>query len=217
MTRKIYLAGQSEIPSEIIIGTGESLEMTVIVLPGTDCTIPLRVILAGRDASLDLCGLSLCNATQNVELSIEVRHEADGCRSRQQFRCIAGGESRYSFFGKITVLRDAQGTKAYQESRNILLSDTASAEAKPQLEIYADDVKCSHGATVGRLDEDELFYMRSRGIPSDEAKLLQQMAFAGEVLGSITDDELRSRMESLVERRLRGEFSHCRNCSKNCC
>ena len=200
MTRKIYLAGQSEIPSEIIIGTGESLEMTVIVLPGTDCTIPLRVILAGRDASLDLCGLSLCNATQNVELSIEVRHEADGCRSRQQFRCIAGGESRYSFFGKITVLRDAQGTKAYQESRNILLSDTASAEAKPQLEIYADDVECSHGATVGSLDEAQNFYMRSRGIPEEEARVLQMISFISPIAETVQDPAVKKRIyDSLSE------------------
>ncbi|MCQ2149566.1 MAG: SufD family Fe-S cluster assembly protein [Bacteroidales bacterium] len=200
MTRKIYLAGQSEIPSEIIIGTGESLEMTVIVLPGTDCTIPLRVILAGRDASLDLCGLSLCNATQNVELSIEVRHEADGCRSRQQFRCIAGGESRYSFFGKITVLRDAQGTKAYQESRNILLSDTASAEAKPQLEIYADDVECSHGATVGSLDEAQNFYMRSRGIPEEEARVLQMISFISPIAETVQDPVVKKRIyDSLSE------------------
>lgn len=200
MTRKIYLAGQSEIPSEIIIGTGESLEMTVIVLPGTDCTIPLHVILAGRDASLDLCGLSLCNATQNVELSIEVRHEADGCRSRQQFRCIAGGESRYSFFGKITVLRDAQGTKAYQESRNILLSDTASAEAKPQLEIYADDVECSHGATVGSLDEAQNFYMRSRGIPEEEARVLQMISFISPIAETVQDPVVKKRIyDSLSE------------------
>jgi Fe-S cluster assembly protein SufD len=90
-------------------------------------------------------------------------------------------------------------------------------DTKPQLEIYADDVKCSHGATIGRLDENELFYLRSRGIPVNEARLLQQMAFAYSVLEKISNEELRERMENLVEKRLRGEFSNCRDCSKNCC
>jgi Fe-S cluster assembly protein SufD len=93
----------------------------------------------------------------------------------------------------------------------------AKAYTSPQLEIYADDVKCSHGATIGRLNEDELFYMRTRGIPAAEARILQQKAFAYEVLEKISNTELRERMLSLVERRLRGEFSHCSTCIRNCC
>ena len=87
----------------------------------------------------------------------------------------------------------------------------------PPQEIYADDVKCSHGATIGRLNPDELFYMRTRGIPVTEARLLQQVAFTNEVVEKISSPELRERMQVLVEKRLRGEFSRCQNCSKNCC
>ena len=99
----------------------------------------------------------------------------------------------------------------------LLLSRDARAFAQPQLEIYADDVKCSHGATNGRLNEDELFYMRSRGIPLKEARVLQQLAFAYAVLDKISSPELKERMASLTERRLRGEFTDCKSCCRNCC
>ena len=99
----------------------------------------------------------------------------------------------------------AQQTEAYQANHDLLCSEEAKAETKPQLEIYADDVKCSHGATVGRLNPDELFYLRSRGIPYEEAQLLQQLAFVDEVLARISDPELREKMADWVEKRLRGE------------
>jgi Fe-S cluster assembly protein SufD len=115
------------------------------------------------------------------------------------------------------VARDAQRTEAYQANHNLLLSRSAKAYAKPQLEIYADDVKCSHGATSGRLDENALFYMRSRGIGRAEARLLQQLAFVYDVLEEIDNEKLRKRLYDLVESRLRGEFGNCENCSMNCC
>ena len=97
---------------------------------------------------------------------------------------------------------DAQKTEAYQANHNLLLSTEARAEARPQLEIYADDVKCSHGATVGRLNEDELFYLRSRGITAEEAARLQQMAFVGEVLEMVSDSALRDSLTARVLTRL---------------
>ena len=117
----------------------------------------------------------------------------------------------------INVAKDAQKTEAYQANHNLLLSRKAKVYAQPQLEIYADDVKCSHGATSGRLDEMALFYMRSRGIGMHEAKLLQQLAFVYDVLEKINNETLRIRLQELVESRLRGEFGQCTNCSMNCC
>ena len=101
------------------------------------------------------------------------------------------------------MAQDAQKTEAYQENHSILLSDAARVDTKPQLEIYADDVKCSHGATVGRLNEEEQFYMRSRGIPEDEAKVLQQLSFLSPVLEHIADEAERNEAESMVESAVR--------------
>ena len=139
------------------------------------------------------------------------------CHSSQLFKGILNNESKAFFSGKINVSKDAQKTEAFQANHNLLLSRKAKIYAQPQLEIYADDVKCSHGATSGRLDENALFYMRSRGIGAEEAKLLQQIAFVYDVLEKINNEQLQKRLQELVESRLRGEFSHCSNCSVNCC
>jgi Fe-S cluster assembly protein SufD len=114
------------------------------------------------------------------------------------------------------VRKDAQKTNAFQTNKNILLSDEAKMNTKPQLEIYADDVKCSHGATTGQLDEDALFYLQSRGIPRSEARLLMLNAFLHEVIDQINILPLRNRISELVGKRLRGELSRCNNCNMNC-
>ena len=121
-----------------------------------------------------------------------------------------------AFNGRIFVARDAQGTMAYQKNNNILLTDDAKMDSKPQLEIYADDVKCSHGATVGQLDENALFYMQSRGIGKREARLLLMFAFAHEVIQNINVDALRERLDNLVMQRLKGELSRCASCMVKC-
>ena len=115
---------------------------------------------------------------------------------------VAGGEAKAFFDGRIIVAQDAQKTEAYQTNRNILLTEGAKVETKPQLEIYADDVKCSHGATIGRLDEQEQFYMRSRGIPEDEAKFLQLISFLSPVLEDVPADR-KEEMAALIETSLR--------------
>jgi Fe-S cluster assembly protein SufD len=120
------------------------------------------------------------------------------------------------FNGRIYVMKDAQGTVAYQKNNSILLTDDAVMDTKPQLEIYADDVKCSHGATIGQLDEDALFYLQSRGIDRREAQLMLMFAFAHEVIQNINVEALRERMDSLVMQRLRGELSRCANCMVKC-
>ena len=148
---------------------------------------------------------------------MNIFHNVPECHSSQLFKGILDGESKTSFSGRIYVAKDAQKTEAYQANNNLLASKTAKAYTQPHLEIYADDVKCSHGATVGSLNEDELFYMRSRGIEKGEARLLQQQAFAYAVLEKVSNEHLRERLGSMVESRLRGEFSECSNCSKHCC
>ena len=105
---------------------------------------------------------------------------------------------------------------AYQRNNNILLTDDAKMNSKPQLEIYADDVKCSHGATVGQLDQDALFYLRSRGIPEKESRLLLMYAFAHDVVSKITVPALQERTDELIDKRLRGELSRCYNCKMKC-
>jgi Fe-S cluster assembly protein SufD len=113
------------------------------------------------------------------------------------------------------VYRDAQKTEAFQQNNNVLLSDAAEMNTKPRLVIDADDVRCSHGATVGRIDEEALFYLRARGIGEKEARLMIMYAFADEVLSQVGVPVLRERLEELVDRRLRGELGPCQNCSFN--
>lgn len=201
----------------ITLAGGAQLNMVFLSLHGGVVRNNVKVSLKGSHADCTLSGLYLTDGEQLMDYSVDLVHEVPQCRSSQLFKGVLDDRGVAHFNGLIKVVPDAQKTEAFQANHNLLLSDSSRAYAKPQLEIYADDVKCSHGATVGRLNEDELFYMRTRGIPAEEAKLLQQMAFAYEVLEKISSPELRERMASLTEKRLRGEFAHCRNCSKNCC
>ena len=126
-----------------------------------------------------------------------VHHRVKNCHSRQLIKGIAGGSADVRFDGVIVVAPGADGTEALQENHNIILSDTAKVETLPQLEIYADDVKCSHGATVGRLGEEELFYMRSRGIPEKEAKVLQMLSFISPVVPEGREEEIAAALTKL--------------------
>ena len=176
------------------VKAGEKLELTFVVLPGESRDIDVAIDLVGEGAEVSLKGLYLCNGDERVNFRILMHHRAPGCVSRQLFNGIAGGSSRVTFEGRIIVAPDAQKTEAYQENHNIVLSDQAHAETMPQLEIYADDVKCSHGATVGRLDEEALFYMRTRGVPERDAKVLQMLSF----LSPVTPEDKRESVEKAV-------------------
>ena len=173
--------------------------------------------LNGKGGECNLHGLYLAGGKQEISNRVNIYHNAGECKSNQLFKGILDGEAITRFSGTIYVEKGAQKTEAYQANNNLLASDGATAYTKPHLEIYADDVKCSHGATIGSLNEDELFYMRSRGISLDEAKLLQQQAFANATIEDIANPELRERLTSLVESRLRGEFSDCEKCDRHCC
>lgn len=201
----------------IKVGAGASIKVSFLTLHGGSIENKIQVNIDGEKGNVDLSGLYLVDGNQFVSNVVEMRHNVADCTSSQLFKGVLDNESSARFSGIIYVKQDAQRIDAYQANHNLLLSDKARIHTEPQLEIYADDVKCSHGATIGRLDENELFYLRSRGIPMKEAKILQQMAFAYSVLEKISNSELRERMENLVEKRLRGEFSNCKECSKNCC
>jgi len=160
----------------------------------------------GAHASLD--GLYLVEGTQHTDTQIKVRHAAPHCTSHELYKGILDGKSRAVFSGRIVVDPGAQKTDAIQSNRNLLLSAGALVNSNPQLEILADDVRCTHGSTVGRLDEEAVFYLRSRGIGRATAESLLTYAFAAEIVQQIPVVEIRERMERhLVERLPQGELA----------
>ncbi len=180
---RLYIIGKDPVPQRIVLSKpGESLSLTLAVLPGVSCELAMQIDLDAEGCSVDLAGLYVCKGDENVRLDVNLRHNVPGCKSRQLFKGVVGGSARAEFDGLVYVARDAQQTEAYQENHSLLLSPEAVCETHPQLEIYADDVKCSHGATTGYLNPDELFYMRSRGIPEEEARRLQIISFLSPVV-----------------------------------
>lgn len=191
------------VPQSIVVERDAKVTVVVLVLPGVSCDIKLDVRLAGEGAESNIYGAYVCGGEEKVKISVDMHHDHPRCSSRQLFKGIAGGVSKVDFYGKIIVAQDAQRTEAYQENHNILLSDGAKVDTKPQLEIYADDVKCSHGATIGRLNEEEQFYMRSRGISLEDAKVLQMISFIAPVLENIQNESQRDAIASEFESQIR--------------
>jgi len=172
--------------------------------------------LGGEGAESHSYGLFLADKWQHIDNFVNVDHAFPHCTSNQLFKGVLDDMSTGAFNGRILVRPDAQGTLAYQKNNNILLTDDAKMDTKPQLEIYADDVKCSHGATVGQLDGEALFYLQSRGIDKREARLMLMFGFAHEVIQNIKIEPLRERMDNLVMQRLKGELSRCASCMVRC-
>lgn len=162
----------------------------------------IRATLDGEGGYCDMGGLYVTCDRQHVDNHTVIDHAQPNCGSRELFKGILDDHSRTVFNGRIIVRKDAQKVDAKQSNSNILLSRTAQAHTRPQLEIYADDVKCTHGATVGQLDEDAIFYLRSRGIPAAEARRLMLTSFAGEVLERVECSSLREALEQAVTERL---------------
>ena len=177
----------------------------------------ISVLLNGEGCENNTYGLYLTDKGQHIDNYVFIDHAKPNCISNQLFKGVLDDFATGAFSGKILVRKDAQKTQAFQANKNILLTDDADIKTRPQLEIYADDVKCSHGATVGQLDENALFYMRARGINKKEAKLLLMYAFAHEVIQKIRVPALKDRINDLVEKRLRGELSRCNSCQMHCC
>ena len=164
--------------------------------------------LAGDGAEARLNGLYMVDGSQHADHQTFVEHIAPGCASRELYKGILDGSSHGVFNGKVYVDPLAQKTDGKQTNHSLLLSDHARVDTKPQLEIFADDVKCTHGATVGRLNEDALFYMKSRGIGADNARALLTYAFAAEVLETIELDALRDGLEALAFARFTAGEQH---------
>lgn len=168
--------------------------------------------LNGSHAGNHLSGLYLTDKNQHVDNFTFIHHAVPDCESNELFKGVMDDSSTGAFTGRILVAPDAQRTNAYQSNNNLLLTDNAKINTRPQLEIYADDVKCSHGATVGQLDENALFYLRARGISKDEALILLMYAFAYEVIEKIKVPALQEQIRELVEKRFRGELDKCDSC-----
>ncbi|MDX2444560.1 MAG: Fe-S cluster assembly protein SufD [Bacteroidales bacterium] len=173
----------------------------------------LNVLLDGEGAENHSNGLYLADKDQVIDNFVVVDHARANCHSEQLFKGVLDDRAKGTFSGRILVRKDSQNTAAYQRNNNILLTDLARMNSKPQLEIYADDVKCSHGATVGQIDEEAMFYLRTRGISLHEARLMMMYGFTHEVINKIHIESLRDRIADLVYKRLKGELAKCDNCS----
>lgn len=169
-------------------------------------------ILDGENAECHLYGLTLADGRQLVDNHTSLDHAKPHCPSWEMYKAILAGQARSIFSGRILVRQDAQKTDAKQSNRNLILSREALAFTRPQLEIYANDVKCTHGATIGRLDEEQLFYLRSRGIRRAQAHELLIHAFAAEVLDKIDRPDVRDRIVAKMERRLPHLTGSCDRC-----
>lgn len=162
----------------------------------------IQALLCGKKADVHISGAYLVGGSQLSDVTSFIEHQAEQTKSRQVYKGVIAGSARGVFQGKIYVDPIAQKTDGYQLNRALLLSEAAQINSKPELEIYADDVKCSHGATSGYLNDDALFYLQSRGIPESEAKKMLITAFLEESLQEITHDEIRSAFSSFIEEQL---------------
>ena len=171
------------------------------------------VEMNGKGCENNIYGLALPDKKQHTDNFLYINHAEPNCNSKQLFKTVLDNYATAAFNGTVYVAKNAQVTNAEQTNNNILLTDTAKVKTKPQLIIYADDVKCTHGATIGQLDEEAMFYMRARGIPRKEARMLMLYAFAYDVIKEVKIESLRNNLEDLTQRRLNGDLSLCKNCA----
>lgn len=171
-----------------------------------------HISLEGEFGESILCGMAIQDRHQQVDTYTHITHGVPNCTSTELFKNVLDDQSTGVFSGRILVEKDAQKTMAYQTNRNMCMTRQAHMYSKPQLEIYADDVKCSHGMTTGQLDEQALFYMQSRGLSYEEARLMLSVAFTSDVVEYVRLDPLKVRLHRLVEKRFRGELARCADC-----
>ena len=189
---------------EAKLAAGASFHSWAVSLGARLARHDIDVTLGHEHARCSLDGLFVANGRQHVDFHTNVEHAAPRCESNEYYKGIAGGRGRGVFNGRVHVHPGAQKTEAHQTNRNLLLSRNAEIDTKPQLEIHADDVKCSHGATIGQLDEQMLFYMRSRGIPESAARGMLTYGFARDVVDRIARSELREAIGAAVLEHLPG-------------
>lgn len=191
-------------------------KVNVISLNGGLIRNEVNVELSGEGADADINGVYLMDNEQHIDNQVFINHAVPNCTSSELFKGVLDDSASGVFNGYIYVARDAQNTNAFQRNNNILIKPTAKIDTQPFLEIYADDVKCSHGATVGQLDEQALFYLMQRGISRQDAYLLLMYAFTAEVTRKISITALRSSIEDMIKKRLRGELAVCEKCVLHC-
>lgn len=209
--------GASQINSLFVSEHRNSVfESNMVTLYGGMIRNNQYVALKEEGGECHLYGIYILDKSQRVDNFSYIDHIAPHCNSNEHFKGVLDDASLANFSGCIRVERDAQKTEAYQANNNLLLTDTARVNAKPQLIIDADDVKCSHGATVGQIDEEAMFYLRSRGIGKTEARMMMMFGFAHDIIRRVKLEPLRVRIDDLIDKRLRGEFSKCHNCMMQC-
>ena len=175
-----------------------------------------RMRLLGEEAEAHLLGMGIADEKRRIDTLTLIDHSAPRCRSNEMFKYSADDRAQCSFAGRILVRPGAHHTDSYQSNRNLLGSSEAKIYSKPQLEIYNDDVKCSHGSATGQLDALQLFYMRTRGIDEATARLLLKQAFMADIIDSVQLPGLRDRLHLLVEKRFAGADASCSSCSTSC-
>ena len=175
-----------------------------------------HISINGEHAETSLLGMAIASGEQHVDNHTYIGHNVGHCHSNELFKYVLDDRATGAFSGKILVAENAPKVEAYQSNRNVCASPAAKMFTKPQLEIYTDDVKCSHGATVGQLDQDALFYMRTRGIPEHDARTLLMQAFMSDVIDGVRIEALKDRLHHLVEKRFAGALADCGECSGKC-
>lgn len=183
---------------EVLQSRGSSYSSISVDLGGALVRNNFHVRLRGQNCEGNLWGFYMAAGAQHIDNHTLIDHALPHCQSNEHYKGILAGQAHGVFNGKVMVRPDAQKTNAYQKNQCLLLSDEAVINSKPQLEIFADDVKCSHGASIGQLDEEALFYLRSRGLGEAEANSLLRQAFAGDILNHVTMEPVRARLEELV-------------------
>ncbi|MCX6282293.1 MAG: Fe-S cluster assembly protein SufD [Bacteroidetes bacterium] len=176
----------------------------------------IRLRFNGPQGNANIYGIYLMDSKQHIDNQVFIDHAFPDCTSGELFKGILDEHSSGVFNGHVLVERNAVRTNAYQSNRNILLTETAKVNSKPFLEIYNDDVKCSHGSTTGQLDQDAMYYLRQRGIGEDSARMLLMYAYADEVISKIDIEPLKYRIEDMVKKRLQGELQICEACVLHC-
>ncbi|MBQ7685660.1 MAG: Fe-S cluster assembly protein SufD [Bacteroidaceae bacterium] len=174
----------------------------------------VKAYLKGEYGEVTLNGCVMADKNQVVDNNTLIRHDVPNCTSHELYKYVVDEQSVGAFAGKVYVAEGAQKSVSEEVNQNICASDEARMYTQPMLEIYADDVKCSHGSTVGKLDEMALFYLRQRGIPLAEARMLLMQAFVGQVIEEIPIAPLRDRLHIMIEQRLKGEFDKCVGCAR---
>lgn len=192
------------------------LDMCTVTLGGGHVRNNVVVRMKGEGCDCRANGLYLIDREQECDNYIFVEHACPHCTSRELYKGIVDDSARARFNGHVLVQDGAVKTEAYQTNRNILLTDKAHVDTRPFLEIYNDDVKCSHGSTIGQLDEQAMFYMMTRGISERTAVMMLSYAFCDEVIADIAIPRLRDAVGDMVKKRLHGELTSCADCAIAC-